>query len=108
MESTAKPTSDWRSRIKVHPAADLFPMMSPEELRELGEDIKANGAKTQIATWVDAAGTEWLMRSSVIRPTLLHRVTRRGGRGLFKSAPGDRFEWWLLFGGLHFGRATVL
>jgi len=30
-----KPTSDWRSVIKVHPAADLFPMMSPEELRAL-------------------------------------------------------------------------
>jgi hypothetical protein len=33
----------WRDHIKVHPAADLFPMMSESELRELGEDIKANG-----------------------------------------------------------------
>ena len=33
----------WRDVIKVHPAADLFPLMSESELRELGEDIKANG-----------------------------------------------------------------
>jgi hypothetical protein len=56
-----KPTSDWRSVIKVHPAADLFPMMSQDELTELTEDIKANGVRTPIATWVDAAGTEWLI-----------------------------------------------
>jgi hypothetical protein len=63
MESSMKPTSDWRSVIKVHPAAELFPMMSPEELADLTKDIRANGVKTQIATWVDAAGTEWLMDS---------------------------------------------
>jgi hypothetical protein len=33
----------WRDRIKVHPAADLFPLMSELELRDLGEDIKAKG-----------------------------------------------------------------
>jgi len=38
----------WRDHIKVHPAADLFPMMSESELLELGEDIKKNGQKVQI------------------------------------------------------------
>ena len=33
----------WRDKYKVHPAADVFPMMSDEELAELGEDIKKNG-----------------------------------------------------------------
>jgi hypothetical protein len=33
----------WRDHLPVHPAADLFPLMSESELRELGEDIKANG-----------------------------------------------------------------
>ena len=37
--------SKWREKYKVHPAADLFPLMSDEELRVLGEDIKANGLK---------------------------------------------------------------
>jgi hypothetical protein len=36
-------TRSWRDQIKLHPAADLFPMMSPDELKTLGEDIKANG-----------------------------------------------------------------
>jgi hypothetical protein len=61
MESTMKPASDWRSVIKVHPAADLFPMMSPEELRALGEDIKMNGLKVPPETWLDEGGTEWLI-----------------------------------------------
>ena len=36
-------TSQWRERYKVHPAANVFPMMSDEELAVLGADIKANG-----------------------------------------------------------------
>jgi ParB-like chromosome segregation protein Spo0J len=38
-----RPTSKWRSRFKVHPAADVFPMLSDEELAILGEDIKNHG-----------------------------------------------------------------
>jgi hypothetical protein len=44
-------TKSWRDQIKVHPAADLFPMMSPDELKTLGEDIKANGLAHQIVLW---------------------------------------------------------
>ena len=32
--------SAWREKYKVHPAADVYPMMSDEELAELGADIK--------------------------------------------------------------------
>jgi hypothetical protein len=39
----------WRDQYRVHPAADVFPMMSDEELDALGEDIKANGLKVPIA-----------------------------------------------------------
>ncbi|WFU88742.1 ParB N-terminal domain-containing protein [Rhizobium sp. CC1099] len=48
MESKAK---SWRDTIKIHPAADLFPMMSDPELRELGEDIKRNGLRLPIYMW---------------------------------------------------------
>jgi hypothetical protein len=41
----------WRDIIKVHPATDLFPMMSEAELRELGEDIKRNGLKYPVVFW---------------------------------------------------------
>ena len=38
-----KPTSNWHDVIPVHPAADLFPMMGPEDLQALADDIRANG-----------------------------------------------------------------
>ena len=38
----------WRDHLKIHPAAELFPLMSEPELRELGEDIKANGLASSI------------------------------------------------------------
>lgn len=44
-------TKGWRDVIKIHPAADLFPMMSEVELRELGEDIKRHGLRLPICMW---------------------------------------------------------
>jgi hypothetical protein len=41
----------WRDVLKIHPAAELFPRMSPDDLRALGEDIKANGLKSPIVMW---------------------------------------------------------
>jgi hypothetical protein len=42
----------WRDVIKIHPAAELFPLMSEQELLELGGDIKKNGLKSPIVlTW---------------------------------------------------------
>ena len=32
MPTTAKPTPSWRDVLPIHPAADLFPLMSPDEL----------------------------------------------------------------------------
>jgi hypothetical protein len=58
--ATAEPvsvaTSDklrpsWRDHLKIHPAAELFPLMSEPELRELGEDIKTNGLLSPIAIY---------------------------------------------------------
>jgi hypothetical protein len=43
--SNTKPKS-WRDQLPIHPAAELFPLMSEPELRELGENIKANGYLT--------------------------------------------------------------
>jgi ParB-like chromosome segregation protein Spo0J len=40
----------WREYLKVHPAADVFPMMSDEELAALGEDIKKNGLMHPLVT----------------------------------------------------------
>jgi hypothetical protein len=41
-------SKSWRDVLPIHPAADLFPLMAPDELRALGEDIKKNGLKIPI------------------------------------------------------------
>jgi DNA-binding Lrp family transcriptional regulator len=41
----------WRDTIAIHPAAELFPLMPPDQLRVLGEDIKKNGLTSPIVLW---------------------------------------------------------
>jgi ParB-like chromosome segregation protein Spo0J len=41
-------STSWRDILPVHPAADLFPTMTPDEITALGEDIKNNGLKQPI------------------------------------------------------------
>ncbi len=43
--------SSWRDVLKIHPAAELFPRMSDDELGELAADIKAHGLKQPIVSW---------------------------------------------------------
>jgi hypothetical protein len=52
MSANDNKSKSWRDVLAVHPAADLFPMMSEPELRELGEDIKKNGLTSPIILWV--------------------------------------------------------
>jgi N6-adenosine-specific RNA methylase IME4 len=54
-------TKSWRDILPVHPAADLFPMMSDAELKELGDDIKKNGLEHRPVIWVDKSEKEWLL-----------------------------------------------
>jgi hypothetical protein len=47
----------WRDFLRVHPACELFPMMTPAELKELGADIKAaGGLKHPIVLWRNEDG----------------------------------------------------
>jgi hypothetical protein len=42
---------DWRAHLPVHPAADLFPLLSESELKELADDIQKNGLQCSIVLW---------------------------------------------------------
>src|SRR5262245_64754454 len=39
----------WRDVLPIHPAAELFPRMSPDELKALSADIAKNGQRVPIA-----------------------------------------------------------
>jgi hypothetical protein len=41
----------WRDVLPIHPAAELFPLMSPDELRALGDNIRKNGLTSPIVLW---------------------------------------------------------
>ena len=46
-------TASWRDAIRIHPAADLFPLIGDDDLVALGEDIKRNGLTTRIVATVE-------------------------------------------------------
>jgi hypothetical protein len=63
---TSKPKSkssqqSWRDVLPVHPAAELFPMMSESELLELGEDIKKHGLKVPVILWSPSGRDHYLL-----------------------------------------------
>jgi hypothetical protein len=47
--AATKSTKSWRDVLKIHPAAELFPLLSETERVELGEDIRRNGQLEPIA-----------------------------------------------------------
>src|SRR3954466_8703333 len=47
-EMDVTPQTTWRERLRVHPAADLFPLMSEAALEQLTEDIETNGIQVPI------------------------------------------------------------
>ena len=53
LDDSASPAEPPPWRAHVHPAADLFPMMADDELRELGRDILANGLQQPLVFWSD-------------------------------------------------------
>jgi hypothetical protein len=45
--------SRWRDRLPVHPAAEVFPLLSKGELEELAEHIRRNGLLEGVTLWLN-------------------------------------------------------
>ena len=43
----------WRDILPVHPAADLLPVLAPDVLKALAEDIQKNGLLMPVTLWHD-------------------------------------------------------
>jgi hypothetical protein len=56
-----KVKKSWRGVLPIHPAADLFPLMTPGELRALGDDIIKNGLTSLIVLWSDGKSPALLL-----------------------------------------------
>jgi hypothetical protein len=86
----ARPKS-WRDVLPVHPAAELFPLMSEAELQELGEDIKkSNTLRVPVVIWRSSDGDVLLDGRN--RLDALEAIT--GGSPLARDEKGKgRVRW---------------
>jgi hypothetical protein len=78
--SSAKPVS-WRDVLPIHPAAELFPPLPPDEPRALGEDIKANGMRMPVTLLHQQSKPHYVLVDGVCRLDALEMV------GLDATAP---------------------
>src|SRR5215831_10514688 len=59
-DQTAASPKVWRDLFDIHPAAELFPIMGSDQLRELGEDIKKNGMTAPVIAFRDGQRCSFL------------------------------------------------
>jgi hypothetical protein len=91
----------WRDVLKVHPAAELFPLMSPDELLELGDDIRAHGLHADIALWTASIEDE---KAETYLLDGRNRLDAMEAVGLLQIRKGD--DWGKLAEGLK--HATII
>lgn len=76
----------WRARLPIHPAAELFPLMSQAELVELASDIEKNGLKEKVKLIEDENGDYCVLDGRNRLDAL-----ELNGADLFDSYPDNAF-----------------
>ena len=90
--ATSKPTTSqpgWRDRLPVHPAAELLPLMSKDELRELADDIKRNGLIEPVRAGFDPKTRTYSLLDGRNRLDALELL----GRKIFSDPPPHQPDW---------------
>ena len=80
--------ASWRGTLRIHPACELIPPMSADEVRDLGENILKNGLISPIALWLASKNAQAQLLDGRSRLDALElalgrpvRVTSRTFRG---------------------------
>jgi hypothetical protein len=74
MSNKRKP---WREVLKVHPAADCFPLLSGEELRAFADKIAKNGLLEPIAIWKENEDANYVLLNGRTRTDALVLLGRK-------------------------------
>jgi hypothetical protein len=87
--TTTITTKSWRDVVEIHPAAELFPLMSPAEIKALGNDIRRNGLRIPTIWWRDRTTDKLYLLDGRNRLDALEAI----GRNLVNdfAAPCDRW-----------------
>lgn len=59
--NVTKTRKSWRDVLPIHPAAELLPLMSPDELRELADDLNKRGLLEKVNLYTDENGEHSLL-----------------------------------------------
>jgi hypothetical protein len=78
----------WRDVIPVHPAAE-FPMMTPDELITLGNDIMANGLKAPLIFWKASADSNLFLLDGCNRLDAMEAV----GLSIEWNGKYEQIDW---------------
>src|SRR5262245_33661934 len=90
----------WREVLPIHPAANLFPCTSNDDLKTLGEDIKMNKLTSSIVLWRE---------SPKAQAQLLDGRSRLDAIELVTGCPADVREISIIAGEFEaFNKVTVL
>jgi ParB-like chromosome segregation protein Spo0J len=91
MNSTSTINKPWRRWLRVHPVAELFPLLDKESLAALATDIKKHGLKQRVSIIDDGGGNVVLIdgRNRLDALELLGEDISLNNRTIFERFPPD-------------------